>query len=1459
MKPAKFIKKKSSKKTQGDKAMPDLPMGGTKGNFRELKLEDIIKSISKNGYIKVGYAIFREDLDLRHINLSQHTGGDRTLPIGIQFHRCLILGELRLDNVRLSYLKLFGSALRHLSAKNAEIDGDVDLGYVFSSEDCRAITDSSSPENDGLEDTAWQPQFFIDAFEKAYLGAEKKKTGTSASSQWWHHFREQSQSKDDVQNSGQCSVDLSNATINGTLLLDGCRLAAPAIKKPENSSSTESISPTPSIPALSITHARIHGDVLISAVGRNPKLRVRSPQPGAFLGEFRGKSLNLSGDFLCSGALIQGYKDIALYLQGASIDGAVVLSDEVEIEEDVSGQAEHYNTQICGCIDFSSTKIGSHFIISHAKIFPVEYCLKGNLPSEPPSVYNVDKALIRLNAVKIHGDANIKLSNSESEIFAPGSSFLISLSKSRIDGDISISSNNHPRLMANLRYTHCGGNFRVRGIFTGEFIANAMQIGGELDLDETIFQKSARLDFCQVGSSFKMSGRIESEFIANGMKVGGDVEFFPTLCMAKADLTAIHVGGNLNLSPSIERASVQEKAHRVLTFKVPGRNFEPKKFAEDRKQLLESQTKEDDFNQIALDQAPAQLILKHAIVEHALRVHRIDVDLGRYDRSEHVDLYARLVEFMYRKPLRFCRRQHDRLLLRLLLSPLRGWSERRLEESYGNELFGDIHNTSDSQFKFQILSSREKLSFYPNHDWLRILVEDRDSKAKGRKCRGGIVDCVFNTYDRSLTIIGGDSSSIYQLNSSPNAGLKLENDEQIADYARFFCECAWGEEGPFHILEPLNKHQVQQPEDRFSQFRKLLEIVVPAEADKLSEEERLPTTLRQWQTRVNILYAGDVFEVDLIINSSGDLDMKNSKLVSEVDAPNPLFLKPYRCSSGEGQITDCIFPMQIPFRESWIDFDHYFSEAGSNLRNSLIGFANRHQPPVMGRLADTGGKKTPAQIFSAFTKWLSGLFASGADFPFSGWGSFRRFLDRWGLNKPEKLPVIDLRSAHAEVLNDRRGSGWRDPLQTNPDWFNYKILLRLEGFTYNRLIYPLESSSPRAGLTLEFQRAQDLVDSAPIGHNDQNWKSRMAWLYRQYPSGTPTRINFHQQPFSQAAKAYRIRGDSINYNKIIQEKISIELKLLRQRLVPSGITVFSWFTLVAFTVLLLLSKFSAVGSTELNSVLFAVANGAIGVLIFRHKKDNILSLLIPSAVLLLSLLTQLAWKTELSDLLAARPEILLLMTVFLGVIVVFGCFGRLILKFLHDLYAICFGYGLSPWRALSTMIAGLIIGTLWVGLALENNILILDAEYSAVAFDSSSADPGPGFVRAENYIGPPLCDGVIDPFMYAADIFIPLIDFRQEFRCHVRGEVGYLYEYSDSEESLVPVQQAGLNLRELAMLPHWKARFEAFLGQLSGNPQVWLWTKGLYTILGWVIISLLILTITRNVRIQFGENPESIT
>jgi len=42
----------------------------------------------------------------------------------------------------------------------------------------------------------------------------------------------------------------------------------------------------------------------------------------------------------------------------------------------------------------------------------------------------------------------------------------------------------------------------------------------------------------------------------------------------------------------------------------------------------------------------------------------------------------------------------------------------------------------------------------------------------------------------------------------------------------------------FHILEPLNKHQVQQSEDRFSQFRKLLEIVAPAEANESAEEER---------------------------------------------------------------------------------------------------------------------------------------------------------------------------------------------------------------------------------------------------------------------------------------------------------------------------------------------------------------------------------------------------------------------------------------------------------------------------------------------------------------------------------------------------------------------------------------------------------------------------------------------
>ncbi len=186
-------------------------------------------------------------------------------------------------------------------------------------------------------------------------------------------------------------------------------------------------------------------------------------------------------------------------------------------------------------------------------------------------------------------------------------------------------------------------------------------------------------------------------------------------------------------------------------------------------------------------------------------------------------------------------------------------------------------------------------------------------------------------------------------------------------------------------------------------------------------------------------------------------------------------------------------------------------------------------------------------------------------------GGYRRWLDRFGFALIQRLPVIDLRGMHAESLNDRSGNGWRNPESFAPfdssSWLNFKIFFRLEGFSFNRIIHPLENPSKK-------EKAQDDLKSgwlnressrkSPVNLYDQNWKSRVGWLYRQYPRGVPDRKAFHQQPFAQLINAGRSRGDISNLRGILKTKISIEFMLLAQRVTPRFLCVFGTIALLVF-------------------------------------------------------------------------------------------------------------------------------------------------------------------------------------------------------------------------------------------------------------------------------------------------------
>jgi len=201
------------------------------------------------------------------------------------------------------------------------------------------------------------------------------------------------------------------------------------------------------------------------------------------------------------------------------------------------------------------------------------------------------------------------------------------------------------------------------------------------------------------------------------------------------------------------------------------------------------------------------------------------------------------------------------------------------------------------------------------------------------------------------------------------------------------------------------------------------------------------------------------------------------------------------------------------------------------------------------------------------------------------------------------------------------------------------------------------------------------------------------------------------------------------------------------------------------------------------------------------------------------------------------------------------------------LYGVFFDYGLSPARALTTLIIWLFLGWYSVSYMNQSNLLVADLVTTASVSSTSPISDNPAqqqfdieydrnltmavpFLDKDTSKTQVPCGDSISPFVYALDVMIPLIDFRQEFRCHIRST------------SLLK------NCSTYSGLPEVKAE-EDFWGWVWYETEntwlllksdcaastIWLGLKALYTILGWVISSLTFLTVTGILRRQAEGNP----
>ncbi|SEP78847.1 hypothetical protein [Nitrosomonas ureae] len=793
----------------------------------------------------------------------------------------------------------------------------------------------------------------------------------------------------------------------------------------------------------------------------------------------------------------------------------------------------------------------------------------------------------------------------------------------------------------------------------------------------------------------------------------------------------------------------------------------------------------------------------------------------------------------------------------------------------------------------EIIFASDELSFYPGFYWIKIFIQQIHNSQPDST--GGLIDCLWKPEENKLVILGGSSKPIHELNSANL--LSLNKEKQVKDYLRFFCECVWGEEGPFHIYEEPRTYKFaphtlhlsprqdrgvlrrRKPETAHYAYFKNTNYNVPrgkttgnrefddeeikkhTQAIQIIKEEPVEG-LGKWKAEASVIYSHHVFRVTFLVHTNGNIVMTDDKPLQSSTKKILNYTPPYLLISKK-DTENLSFPLLKRWNDNAIPSHLNSKELIKQISKEIEDL------PDLPYKNDDNKKESESTgflttIINAAFSYLIEVYKNRV---YSGTGNFRNRLSRFGFSLSARLPIIDLRGAHVKTLNDRRGHGWRNPdlnkelKISNNEWLNYGIFLRLEGFTFNNLISILEKKVENSipdSLTEEFipdSITEKFNDSGEHlnNSNDQSWESRAGWLYRQYPQGVPDPITFHQQPFSQFARAYRTRGDTSNLNGILRTKISIEFMLFAQRVTPVFLLIFS---LLAGSIFALSTYWTESINDNLSPVLQGLAAGIFGSILFCPKREksikNLFLFFLFAFILTYAFIVGIFQLDSrgFSIVPPGKGIVLLTQIIFLS-IVIWGILGSLFIYFFQILYWGCFDYGLSLYRAFATIAICVAIGAWCVDYINKKGFLVLDAQYAATQFIEGETQPRFTQIKpAPNDISMmhidhkqtmPRCGDTIDPLMYATDVFISLIDFRQEFRCNIRSTA-----INDEEKKA----EWGLLLEETT----WSGRMQHFSKAFSTHPQTWIWLEGFYTILGWAVISLTILTATRVIRNNSGDN-----
>lgn len=180
-----------------------------------------------------------------------------------------------------------------------------------------------------------------------------------------------------------------------------------------------------------------------------------------------------------------------------------------------------------------------------------------------------------------------------------------------------------------------------------------------------------------------------------------------------------------------------------------------------------------------------------------------------------------------------------------------------------------------------------------------------------------------------------------------------------------------------------------------------------------------------------------------------------------------------------------------------------------------------------------------------------------------------------------------------------------------------------------------------------------------------------------------------------------------------------------------------------------------------------------------------------------------------------------------------------------------FGYGLDPRRSMVTLAGFLALGIAGTLYANSHDLLVVDAapSLSQVHLGTPRFDPRLAYESAR----PPTllnvhCGEEVAAPLYAFDLFVPVVDLHQKGRCMVRpfdetDQARWDAAIRDSRPTLTAFKGAALTDLARRGRAAW-AIAQRFSPLVMTDPRVWLWLKTIYAFLGWLVVSLTLLTIS---------------